>query len=159
MFDHILIPLDGSPLAEDALEPAKKIVGPNGKITLITVVDVPISWDYGLAPTVGVEKNGESLDLLAALEQVADKLRAQQFVVDTAALYGDSATAIVEAAATHHVEAIAMSTHGRSGFSRLLYGSVTSKVLSVATCPVLVIPSRRALPQPADASGSVRFSY
>ena len=37
-----------------------------------------------------------------------------------------------------------MSTHGRSGINRLIFGSVTMKVLSEAPCPVLVVPSREA---------------
>ena len=55
---------------------------------------------------------------------------------------GDPATVIVETAQKLHVDAIVMSTHGRSGLSRWLFGSVTQKVLAASCCPVFVIPAK-----------------
>ena len=55
---------------------------------------------------------------------------------------GEPANVIVETAERLKVDAIVMSTHGRSGLSRWLFGSVTNKVLSANVCPVYVIPSK-----------------
>jgi len=146
MLDHILIPLDGSFLAADAIEPATQILKAGGKFTLVTVVDIPTNWQFGNAPAIIMQQSENSTERLLSrakvyLEDIAMNLRADDFQVDTVAQYGDAATVIVENARTRKVDAIAMSTHGRSGFSRLLFGSVTSKVLSAAPCPVFVIPS------------------
>lgn len=147
MLNHILIPLDGSLLAEEAIAPSKQIVNTNGKITLVSVMDMPMHWEYGLAPTAVFEESHKVTEKLisqakAYLEEIAAVLRADGFQVESVAQYGEPATVIVDTAVAHKVDAISMSTHGRSGFSRWLFGSVTSKVLSTSPCPVFVIPSK-----------------
>jgi nucleotide-binding universal stress UspA family protein len=147
MLDHILIPLDGSVLAEEAISPTKQILKANGRITLLSVVEVPTSWESGMAPVLMLEESKSVTDRLMArakayLEGVAENLRAENFTVSTNAQYGVPATIIVDTALAQKVDAISMSTHGRSGFSRWLFGSVTSKVLSTAPCPVFVIPPK-----------------
>jgi nucleotide-binding universal stress UspA family protein len=134
-------------LAEEAIEPAKQIVNTNGKITLVSVMDLPLHWEYGLAPTAVFEESQKVTEQLlpkakAYLEDIAASLRSEGYQVETIAQYGQPATVIVDTAAAHKVDAISMSTHGRSGFSRWLFGSITSKVLSTASCPVFVIPSK-----------------
>jgi nucleotide-binding universal stress UspA family protein len=57
-------------------------------------------------------------------------------VVDSGQAYGT----IVERAENERIDLIVMSSHGRSGLSRMLIGSVTDKVLRMAPCPVLVVP-------------------
>ena len=59
--------------------------------------------------------------------------------------FGDPASVIVDTAGQLHVDAIVMSTHGRSGISRWIFGSVTNKVLGMAECPVLVVPSENRI--------------
>jgi nucleotide-binding universal stress UspA family protein len=76
----------------------------------------------------------------AYLEQIAAPLRAEGFQVETLAQFGDAAKTIINIALIHNVDAISMATHGRSGFSRWLFGSVTGNVLSAAACPVFVTP-------------------
>jgi nucleotide-binding universal stress UspA family protein len=147
MLGHILIPLDGSRLAEEAIAPAKQILKTKGKITLVSVVELPVSWESGMAPVLMLDESQNITDQLMArtqayLEEVAENLRTEGFIVDTVVQYGNPATIIVDTALTHKVDAIAMSPHGRSGFSRWLFGSVTSKVLSTAPCSVFVIPSK-----------------
>ena len=151
MLNHILIPLDGSLLAEDAITPAKQILKPNGKITLVTIVEIPLRGDFGIVSAITSEDYQTMADqrlprAKVYLENIAANLRAEDFQVDTLAQYGDAATVIVETASACKVDAISMSTHGRSGFSRLVFGSVTGKVLSAAPCPVFVIPSTRHVP-------------
>ncbi|MBI5668300.1 MAG: universal stress protein [Chloroflexi bacterium] len=126
MLNHVLIPLDGSKLAEQAIYPIKHILRPEGQITLLTVVqgesDVKTAMDY--------------------LEQMAGRLRLERYQVKIEIQEGDAAEVIVSRAVKLGVDLIAMCTHGRSGLRKLLYGSVTGEVLEHTTCPVLVIPNR-----------------
>ncbi|MEO8391797.1 MAG: universal stress protein [Chloroflexota bacterium] len=162
MLDHILIPLDGSLLAEEALAPAKQILHPQGKVILVSVVETLTHWEFGIAPEVMLGQSEDMTQQLMPrargyLEQVAEDLRAEGFHVDTLILYGDAATIIVETASARKVDAIAMSTHGRSGFGRWLFGSVTNKVLSAAPCPVFVIPSKHPRPQLEELTREVKY--
>lgn len=152
MFKHVLVPLDGSQLAESALEYAVSLVEPNGKLTLLTVVDTPaISW-YGYYYTPYVTEELTELqkttqNIIAQgkryLEETADRLLQQhQLFIGLEAHNGDPATVIGEIAEALKVDAIVMSTHGRSGINRWIFGSVTQRVLSISKCPVLVIPNR-----------------
>ena len=147
MLDHILIPLDGSQLAEEAVESAKQILPKGGKITLITALHVSESWLYGVDPLVVSAEYRQSIDQMEQaaktyLQRIAAGLEADGFQVATLLEYGHPAPVILNYAAASNVDAIIMSTHGRSGISRWLFGSVTSKVLSAASCPVFVVPSR-----------------
>lgn len=148
MLNHVLIPLDGSLLAEEAIAPAKNLLKPRGKIILVSVVEPPMHWEYGVAPFMMLQEAQSKTDQLVArakayLHDVAARLRAENFYVETLIESGDAATVIVDIAQADKVDAIVMSTHGRSGISRWLYGSITGKVLGAAPCPVFVIPSKQ----------------
>jgi nucleotide-binding universal stress UspA family protein len=150
MLSHILVPLDGSMLAEMALEHARRLVAPNGKITLVTVVQAPEFpvYDFYPSPSPSIKSYETALhDALPRakeyLERVAHDLEEEmhlQTAIEVEA--GDAATVIVDLGLRLHVDAIVMSTHGRSGFSRWIFGSVTQKVLGVTPCPVFVVPGR-----------------
>jgi nucleotide-binding universal stress UspA family protein len=150
MFDHILVPLDGSRLSEEALAKAKHIIAPGSQITLLTAVAVPEIPIYGF-DLVGVTK---APSYQAALEEVmqqakeylgkiTESLTEEGYKVDTVVEFGNPPDVIVEFADVRKVDAIVMATHGRSGVSRWIFGSVTTKVLALAICPVLVVPSSR----------------
>jgi nucleotide-binding universal stress UspA family protein len=76
------------------------------------------------------------------LNSVADALREHGFQVRIKVEIGDPAQVIVQSAASLDADMIIMSTHGRSGISRWLFGSITGRVLGIATRPVLVVPSQ-----------------
>ena len=146
MLNHVLVPLDGSMLAEEALKHALKIVERKGKITLISAVEVPDVPVYGYYPPVSVpdyEKTKSELLPYARhyLEGIARRLQEHDVKVVFEAVVGDPAEVITKTAEKYQVDAIVMSTHGRSGISRWLFGSVTNKVLGAKVCPVFVIPS------------------
>jgi nucleotide-binding universal stress UspA family protein len=142
MLKHVLIPLDGSLLAERAFEPAKNLLRPQGKITLITAVH------NGHVPIPETSREAESSDeddlsqLNSYLERIAANLKLNGYEVDFEIRDGEPADVIVEIATKFGVEIIVMCTHGRTGLSRLLTGSVTLEVLNTTPCPVLVIPNR-----------------
>jgi nucleotide-binding universal stress UspA family protein len=147
MYQNILVPLDGSQLAELALEPAMDIARrAGGRITLLSIpvhkhVVLPSAAGYGLP--VHEQKIEDGLErekaYLASLREDHEKA---QVSIDIVAITGDVAGVIIDTAAVQNVDLIVMTTHGYSGFSRWMLGSVTERVLRGAPCPVLVI--RRA---------------
>ncbi len=149
MLKHVLVPLDGSKLAEEAIPHALNIIGAEGKITLVSAVEVPDVPIYGYYPPATVpDYETAKSDLLPYarhyLEGIAENLTKQQIDVAIEARVGEPADVISETAEKYQVDAIVMSTHGRSGLSRWLFGSVTNKVLSAKPCPVYVVPSKEA---------------
>ena len=133
----ILVPLDGSALAEAALPRAIELAKESGaKVELLRAVEahtVP-----GVDPTeaqIKVVQEGE-----AYLADVLARLKAEGLKdVESSVWYGSAAYAIVEAARLHKADLIAMTTHGRSGLGRLILGSVAESVLRGTTVPILLI--------------------
>ncbi|MBE2270412.1 MAG: universal stress protein [Anaerolinea sp.] len=151
MINTVLVPLDGSALAESALEHAVKIVKTEGKVILLTVLQTPEYPIYDFYPMTTAMTQSYDKTLNDAIPRakeylagVAERISKQYGVLTSVyAEVGEPAEMIVKTAEKCHVDAICMSTHGRSGFSRWLFGSVTTKVLSVGVCPVYVIPTRQ----------------
>jgi nucleotide-binding universal stress UspA family protein len=151
-FGRVLIPLDGSQLAEQILEPAAALaVATQAEVTLLRVVHkwtpdsyVPHSRRVsGLSPSLlqqmqEVDRQ-ERTRAEEYLDQFAAQLRSRSAVVQTRVVsHVRPATAILDEASTHGVDLIALATHGRGGLKRLLVGSVADKVLRGATTAVLV---------------------
>ena len=157
MLRHILIPLDGSQLAEKALDYLRQIAGADTTVTLLIAITPPEHITYGMygeagmapvvSPNPAVEYDTITDDMMEQsrlyLKRIADELRPRVAAVKTKVEVGAPADVIVETAITQDVDTVIMSTHGRSGLSRWLLGSVTQKVLSAAPCPVYVIPPDR----------------
>jgi nucleotide-binding universal stress UspA family protein len=144
-FQHILVPLDGSDCAEQALEQAIALGGlMQSQYTLIRVVGPLIATGLdplGYAVVGGFEPPLEELRAQAEayLEQKAASLRQRGLTVQTQAIIDQQpALAILNAAQTLNVDLIAMTTHGYRGLTRLLLGSVADKVLRGASIPVLL---------------------
>ena len=151
MLQHVLVPLDGSALAQSALDHALKVLGEGGQITLVTVLEpqeIALSEFYPstIIPRSNEDENSTYAAIARAqsyLKRVAADMEEELGIAGyTRVEVGDAATVITDIAENLHVDAIVMSTHGRSGLSRWLFGSVTQKVLAAATCPVLVIPAK-----------------
>ena len=152
MLKNVLVPLDGSELAERALAYAKQILAPDGKLILLTVVDLPERLPIAFYPAISPVPNDQSLidgqfipHAKDYLFEQADFLRDEGFDAEIVTTVDEPATAIVRKADEYKVDAIVMSTHGRSGLGRWLFGSVTSKVLSVADVPVFVVPGKQPI--------------
>lgn len=150
MFKKILVPLDGSELAERALEPAMVLAQQGqGEVYLLSVpilqhmvVMDPVPYGF-LLPEQSVEQSRH--DLLMYLHGLVEKLAYPGVVIHSLIEEGDEATVIVETAAAEGVDLIVMSTHGRTGFTRWMLGSITEKVLREAHCPVLVLRKNEPL--------------
>ncbi len=139
-YGRILVPLDGSPLAEEALPTAiafAQRAGTNGKLILLRVSKVEyLVYSRGgpfEVPT-GVH---EEID--AYLTRIEQEIKAQGVPVEAVRTEGDPAIAIVDMAHDHHAELIVMVTHAREGMSRLIHGSVADRVLQGAPVPVLLL--------------------
>lgn len=150
MFQRILVPLDGSRLAEQALPFAEGLVEKFGsELILVQAIPPPpvlaigelgvLPHDFG--PVLAEEERQASEYLLSVQKQLREKDIPSRIAV----LKGRSvADAIVDAAQQEAADLIVKTTHGRSGFSRWVYGSVATKVLEQAPCPVLLIRIRIA---------------
>lgn len=145
MFDHILIPLDGSSLAEQVLPYGRQLADVcNARIELIGAVD-----DEDLPEDVAAEAEQERCGYL---ERIADALPAK-FKPTWVCRRGRPADVIVDHAGEDGTKLIAMATHGYSGMQRWLLGSVAHKVVQAASTPVLLLPAGATSP----TGGPVEF--
>lgn len=140
MFKKILVPLDGSQLGERSLEPALALRQQTGAELLL--VRVPTADTLSFAVSEARQRE-LAQDALAYLETIRTANEQPQFSTRVQVLDGDVASAIVDAARAEQVDLIIMSTHGYSGLTRWVLGSVTEKVLRSAPCPVLAIRAAR----------------
>lgn len=151
MFQHLLVPLDGSELAETALPMAKSVAEQFGsEITLLRAVHLPQYIGDGLDFTDVYINLGQSMqdEATAYLEARQKALRAAGFKVNCRIIVGEPpADAILLAAEELSVDAIVMSTHGRGGVMRWVFGSVADKVLRQARIPILLNRAIEEVPQ------------
>jgi nucleotide-binding universal stress UspA family protein len=147
MMDRILVPLDGSGLAERALPLAWGIASRTRADLLLISAVVPSEQWAGLATS----DPADAKELTAAnnyLESVAEPLRTQRLKVRTLAVNDRAATAICSAADGAGCDLIVMATHGRSGLGSWFVGSVAERVRLTSDTPVLLVHARReTIPQ------------
>jgi nucleotide-binding universal stress UspA family protein len=137
----ILVPLDGSTLAEGALTRAAELaVEADARIVVVRAVHAAFSTGDPIDAQVKVIAEAERY-----LNDVTERLRTLG-VKDTrpSVWYGMAASAIIDAAAIHHADLIVMMSHGRSGIGRFVMGSVAESVLRGTTTPILLLRDHRA---------------
>ena len=152
MFEKLLIPLDGSEVAESILPYATELARRCGShVTLLEAVESieeaiamiePSEPAVAVPGTVDALVEGVESEHTAAeqyLSRVATKLGDEGIQADTAVVEGGPGQAIVEAAEQRGCDVIAISSHGRGGIERLLMGSVADHVIRHARMPVLVL--------------------
>lgn len=148
-FRNILVPLDGSTLAERALAPAIELArASSGQITLLRVVTPIYLW----APFVEIEMEVEAAleqseeQVRKSLEDVRERLLEKEpdLNIRNVVLSGPVAETIVDFARDNDVDLIVISSHGRSGLSRWVYGSVAEKVIrGTRCCSTLIVRGAR----------------
>ena len=132
----MLVPFDGSAEAESALEPMLASIRDITKhVLLLQVVVAPRG---GAAAYMFEDLPAEIEVARASLERVAQMLRGEGLTVGIQVVAGSVAASIASVARQESVDLIAMATHGRSGFARLVLGSVAAETLQRATTPLLV---------------------
>ena len=154
MYERILVPLDGSALSEAILPFVERIAGPlDSQVILLTVVNLNVVASVGRGGIIPpVDLTNQEAAALANLVPVKARLEAKGLRVKTLVTVGEVADRICRAAAAEGVDLIAMSTHGRGGLGRLMFGSVAELVIRQAALPVLLI-RMAAVPAPV-AEGS-----
>jgi nucleotide-binding universal stress UspA family protein len=140
---HILVATDGSEDAGRAIDFAADLVKAcGGRLTVLTVGGNVSRDELGqLARAEG--GIAEALDLLAnrvLLEAGPRARRGGASEVRTQIAWGDPAQAIIDAARREHADAIVLGRRGRGRLAGLLLGSVSQKLVSLAPCPVIVVP-------------------
>ena len=156
MFRTLLVPLDGSELAEQALPYAVRLAeGHRGRVVLVRAVMAPppARLDGADWEELQLEAVNEASDYLSGLAQ-----RIERVPVDTAVRYGRPVETILEAVKLYAADAVIMATHARTGLSHLLAGSVTEAVLSGSAAPVFVVRMRPGeLPQASFEPAAARL--
>ncbi len=156
MFKKVLVPLDGSPLAEYALQPAIRLARPtvdedgSGRLVLLhvpvyeeTMVPLAASGNmyWSEAPDAAERQRTVRRQAEGYLHTLRMTHEQPRLTVTTRVMEGDVAGVIVDTVAEGDVDLIVMGTHGRSGLSRWVMGSVAERVLHSAPCPVLTVRS------------------
>ncbi len=141
MYRKILVPMDGSKVAEGVLPHAKALAFSEGAELILLTVSANPALDFafsdpGLAQSAVHEQEERSKTYIAAIE---NDLKAAGFKTSSLLRVGAVADVILEVADELQVDVIAMSTHGRTGPARWLLGSIAERVLHNSKVPVLLI--------------------
>ncbi len=143
MFRHILVPLDGSSLAEQALPLAARLAKASGGVlTLLRITNPAIEYGPYLAQPFAYMEDVIDEDLANAqhyLEQVerSDVLKGVR--IHREVISGEIAQSILDFSQNHALDILVMCSHGRTGFKRWALGSIAQKVARYSTKPVLVV--------------------
>jgi nucleotide-binding universal stress UspA family protein len=145
MYKRILVPLDGSELSESILDHVVTIAT-SCQVPEVVLMRVREPLDEGVRETLDAKIAAE-LDKVyhdeaaGYLKGVAQKLKDKGIAVKTKVIAGNPAEEIIEYSRNNKVDLIIMSTHGRSGVSRWVFGSVADKVIRHTEVPVLIKPA------------------
>jgi nucleotide-binding universal stress UspA family protein len=149
MYTRVLVPLDGSPLAECTLSHVKNLFkdGSVGEVTLLNVVKVDLPWarmGSDDIPTRGIDLRAIIEPLFIAsrkyLTEIESRLVSEGIKVKTESLEGNRpADTITEYAQEKGMDMIIIGTHGYTGLKKLMMGSVAFGVLHQSHIPVLLI--------------------
>jgi nucleotide-binding universal stress UspA family protein len=150
---RLLVPLDGSVVAEAALAPARALVTELGcELVLLRVVEppAPLAAPDFLA-AAGYDTSAELAAAQGYLNRLAVELRGEGFGVKVVPSVGYASTLIPRVAHEMGADLIVMATHGRSGVARVVLGSVASGVLQRSAVPVLLARAITTLPAAVES--------
>jgi nucleotide-binding universal stress UspA family protein len=140
MYDKVLVPLDGSDLAECALPQVMNLAngGMIGEVTLLSVIELSSAW-----MEEGIDFIAIKNDLLNKadkyLQDLQSQLSSSGVKVKTATIEGHAAESIIEYSKEHDINLVVIATHGYTGMKKLMFGSVALRVLHDAHAPVLLV--------------------
>ena len=166
MFTRILVPLDGSSLAEGAIPHAERFARIFGSSIYLLRVLEPISYHENPAAVDPLRWQLHKAEADAYMQGIANKVRknlgeksaldeeGKKSRVDYSIREGKAAENIVDFAHTEDIDLLVISTHGSSGLSRWTISSVTQKVLNLIYLPVLIV---RAFSQPNVDESTIRY--
>jgi nucleotide-binding universal stress UspA family protein len=146
MFQRIMVPLDGSELAERALPLAGQIAKAMGaKLYLVRAVEAPDLWLAGpspvyVPPTVYDDLLKNATEAATSyLKGVREQLESSGLQVQADQCEGNPAVALLDYESTVKADLVVMCSHGRTGLSRFALGSVADRLVRHGTVPVLVV--------------------
>ncbi len=141
MYNRILVPLDGSETAEGVLPHAKALAFSEGAEIILLRVAVNPALEFSFSDPAVAESAVRDLELQsrAYLAEIEKALESDGFQVKKVIGSGAVAETILRTSEEYDVDAIVMSTHGRTGPARWLLGSVADRVVRSSSIPVLLI--------------------
>ena len=145
MYDRIAVPLDGSPLAECVIPHIELLarVSSNCEVQLITVIEpieVPTRGKIALTEEDLKQIHAElEKDARTYLEKVAQRLEREGIRTRPVIIQGKPAEGLIEYVHNNGIDLLLMATHGRSGLSKLFWGSIAEKVVRAVSVPVMLI--------------------
>jgi nucleotide-binding universal stress UspA family protein len=168
MKTRVLIPIDSSSFSQSVFETVKELLRPNDySLVLLEVAPipeeledvregVPVRWAQFVGYEAASEEARRALEpdrsayveriwkeygqtALRQLQPAQDNLAAAGFEVETAVRFGDPSQEISDFVDREHIDLVAMATHGRTGLSRMVMGSVAEKVLRSLHVPVMMV--------------------
>ncbi len=138
-FRRILIPLDGTDSSARILPLAEEMaIRYESEVVLLHAASS--AYAYAEYPTLDVRPTAQELKEM--MDPYRKRLESAHIRTTISIQYDDPAAAILHAAAADEVDLVAMTTHGRTGLTRWVFGSVAEKVLRRCPCPVLVSRAR-----------------
>jgi nucleotide-binding universal stress UspA family protein len=154
---RLLVPLDGSELAEEAIETTERLAGSlNAELLLLSIVEPPPYPLYGDGYTyIPFDQDVELRSSRQYLQSQVDRLQARGIKVSARATTGSPSSIVAQVARDAEVDAVMMATHGRSGLARLVLGSVATAVLQQVNVPVLLVRPT-AMRQPVSPPSDVQ---
>lgn len=157
MFRHILVPLDGSARAEQALPVAARLArASQGTVTLLQVIDLTHdALSYGIeAPVLSQHVVEDTLSKARDyLSQQRHSHSLESVVVQERVISGNPAEEIIAQAAEPPIDLVVLSSHGYTGIKRWLLGSVAEKVARHAQVPVLILRDKEPLRTHQNSDG------
>jgi nucleotide-binding universal stress UspA family protein len=138
MFQKVFVPLDGSELAEAALDYVRGLGATHLHLFRVQAYPALSSLPLDMPATESLLEAERSAST-TYLQDVSQRLSGPRLSVTWSQRIGDPASAILQEAKDEGADCIVMSSHGRTGWSRFLLGSVAEKVMRHATCPVLLV--------------------
>lgn len=143
MYSKILVPLDGSPLGERAMPLAETLAQAlDAKIILTQAVHTP-GLPTGVLNAAQIRLMDEAE---AYLNKVAEPLREEGLMVEVGVPFAAADDGILDEIDLRKADLVVMTTHGRSGFNRWIYGSVAEAVLARSPAPVLLVRANEEIP-------------
>jgi nucleotide-binding universal stress UspA family protein len=141
MISHILVPLDGSPLAECVLPHVSAVASAEkARVTLIHVLEPQAGALHAIDM---LDWHLQKREAQVYLDSIAHRLDEQGLQVDTAISEGPPAECVIDFAQNNDVELVALSTHGRSGLSGWNVSSVVQKIILRSFKSTLLVPAYR----------------
>jgi nucleotide-binding universal stress UspA family protein len=152
--NRILVPLDGSELAEAAIAPALEMAQAGSSLLILMRAANPRILPGGDVIGAQILAVREAEDYLGGIKERLEKQGAGR--IETHVWYGPAAPAVVEAAKVQKVDVIVMSSHGRSGLGRIIFGSVAESVLRGTHVPIFLVRPSGAPVEPLAGQGEAR---